>query len=96
MREAVGLAVNDTRRGDPVAVTLGLVFISASLCHQAEAVLHVRAQQLVGHHGVEPHRAANRSEDRRLPHQPGEGDGEERPLQSGDRYVATHQELDQC
>jgi len=51
-----------------------------SLCCQAEAILHLRAQQLIGHNGVEPHRAANRCADRRLPHQPGEGDREDRPL----------------
>jgi len=60
----------------------GSLTASLSLCCQAEAVLHLRAQQLIGHHGVEPHRAANRSADRRLPHKPGEGDGEDRPLQS--------------
>lgn len=30
-------------------------FTSLSLCCQAEIVLHLRAQQLIGHHGVEPH-----------------------------------------
>lgn len=62
-------------------------FASLSLCCQAEVVLHLRAQQLIGHHGVEPHWATNRRADCWLPHQPGEGDREDRPLQSWDRYV---------
>ena len=39
-------------------------FASLSLCCQAETFLHLRAQQLIGHHGVEPHRVANRRTDR--------------------------------
>ena len=62
-------------------------FTSLSLCCQAETVLHLRAQQLIGHHGVEPHWATNRRADCWLPHQPGEGDREDRPLQSWDRYI---------
>lgn len=59
------------------SVTQWCRFTSVSLCCQAEAVLHLRAQQFIGHHGVEPYRAANRCADRRLPHQPGEGDRED-------------------
>lgn len=39
-------------------------FASLSLCCQAETVLQLRAQQLIGHHGVEPHRVPNRRADR--------------------------------
>lgn len=62
-------------------------FASLSFCCQAETVLHLRAQQLIGHHGVEPHWATNWRADCWLPHQPGEGDREDWPLQSWDRYV---------
>lgn len=68
--------------------TLWHGFSSLSLCCQAETVLHLRAQQLIGHHGVEPHRATNRRADCWLPHQPGESHREDRPLQSWDRYVS--------
>ena len=54
---------------------------------QVEAVPHLWAQQLIGYRGMEAHRATYRSAHCWLPHQSRKSDREDRPLQSGNRYV---------
>lgn len=71
----------DARRGSQ----LGPRFMLLPVCSQAETVHGARTQQHPRGPGVGTLRTADWSADCRLPHPSRKGDGQDGPLQSGDR-----------